>query len=374
MEYSSLYNRLEDLSDLEVVVLLCLIAREHCIIDTERDALDDLENELILIAENIFGLSHATFNCSPETTLEEFSNAVLTHDSERPDFERLSSLTSYETKRSADRQSSRYGRASLDKSSSRVRTATLDDRKVVYFVIAKNFDQVPDLVQIQALELIRTKRIYTRTAFHGAPKTFIFIPLVTSKPRGLSSSFNGHLNDHILMSYYHDPHDGFVNLEESSGWFSDDQGSMSSIVRKPSPGLHKEVDQSYIIREELIDILRQFGDNVTLSTDINCYLQNIVIFLRINRGVAGGISVASTRHFQLLTRCLAALQRIDYVSPSLIALAARRVYRHRISVAEPAGDRSLMYGSTLKAVDLVLADATPEMIIEEVLAEVEAPL
>lgn len=49
MEYSSLHDRIEDLSDIEAVVLLSLVARQHCIIDTEREVLDDLENELILV-------------------------------------------------------------------------------------------------------------------------------------------------------------------------------------------------------------------------------------------------------------------------------------------------------------------------------------
>lgn len=52
MEYPNLHDRIEDLSDLEVVVLLSLIACEHCIIDTERDVLDDLENELILVCNS----------------------------------------------------------------------------------------------------------------------------------------------------------------------------------------------------------------------------------------------------------------------------------------------------------------------------------
>ncbi|EEH09937.1 conserved hypothetical protein [Histoplasma capsulatum G186AR] len=301
------------LSDIEAVVLLCLVARQHCIIDTEREVLDDLENELILIAENIFGLSHATLDCSPSMTVEGFSNAVLAPDAERQGYDRLSPFAaSGEGGRSVDRLSFGGGR-----SSSRVRASVLDDRKVVNVVIAKNFDQAPDHIQLLTLDLIRTKRIYTRTSFHSVPMTFLFIPLIESKPQGLSSSLNLHLH---------------------------------------------------------INALRELSDNVTFSAEISSYLQDIIIALRMNRGVAGGLTPISTRHFQLLARCLAPLQRVDYVFPSLVALAARRVYRHRISITDPANDRSLMYGSTLKAVDLILADASPESIIEQVLEGVEAPL
>lgn len=72
--------------------------------------------------------------------------------------------------------------------------------------------------------------------------------------------------------------------------------------------------------------------------------------------------------------CLAPLQQMDYVCPSLVATAARKVYRHRILLSKPEDDRSILYGSNLKAVGLLLADATAENTIERVLSQVEAPL
>ena len=65
---------------------------------------------------------------------------------------------------------------------------------------------------------------------------------------------------------------------------------------------------------------------------------------------------------------------MDYVCPSLVAAAAKKIYRHRIVIARPEDDRSMQYGSTLNAVEALLADATPENTIERVLAEVEVPL
>lgn len=50
-DYSTLFDKLEGLTDLETAFLLCIIAREHCIIDTEKDAIEDLENELILVGD-----------------------------------------------------------------------------------------------------------------------------------------------------------------------------------------------------------------------------------------------------------------------------------------------------------------------------------
>lgn len=75
-----------------------------------------------------------------------------------------------------------------------------------------------------------------------------------------------------------------------------------------------------------------------------------------------------------LVRCLAPFQHMDYVCPSLVAAAAKKIYRHRIVIPRPEDDRSILYGSTLKAVEVLLSDATPENTIDRVLAEVEVPL
>jgi hypothetical protein len=37
------------LSDLEVALLLCLVAREHCLIETTSDCIHDLAKELALV-------------------------------------------------------------------------------------------------------------------------------------------------------------------------------------------------------------------------------------------------------------------------------------------------------------------------------------
>jgi len=49
MADESLIDKIHNLSDLELATLICLVAQEHCIIDTEPDALDDLVQELELV-------------------------------------------------------------------------------------------------------------------------------------------------------------------------------------------------------------------------------------------------------------------------------------------------------------------------------------
>jgi hypothetical protein len=77
-------------------------------------------------------------------------------------------------------------------------------------VIAKNFNETPEDVQIQALEvslsrwidtgqsliirqLLRSRRIFTKTAVHSTPKIFLFVPVTTQTAAGSSSHLNKHL-------------------------------------------------------------------------------------------------------------------------------------------------------------------------------------
>lgn len=99
-------------------------------------------------------------------------------------------------------------------------------------IIAKNLDEAPRQVQIQALELIMMKRIYTRTSVQSAPKRFLFIAVLAG---GEGPRLTKHLNDHMFISHFHDPEDGFPNLEE----FYNDGTSISSVVKR-SPKLEPE--------------------------------------------------------------------------------------------------------------------------------------
>lgn len=50
MADESLLEKVHDLSDLELAVLLSLIAREHCLISTPPEGVDDLIEELRLVS------------------------------------------------------------------------------------------------------------------------------------------------------------------------------------------------------------------------------------------------------------------------------------------------------------------------------------
>jgi len=71
---------------------------------------------------------------------------------------------------------------------------------------------------------------------------------------------------------------------------------------------------------------------------------------------------------------LAPVHGLDYISPSLVALAARKIYQHRIVIIAPQDERSMQWGSSLDAVKAVLDGVSVEDVVEEVLQSVDEPL
>lgn len=64
------------------------------------------------------------------------------------------------------------------------------------------------------------------------------------------------------------------------------------------------------------------------------------------------------------------------MTPPLVALAARKIYAHRIHITAPEKERSMQYGSDLEAVRQLLDGVTAEDVIEDILGSTgpEVPL
>jgi hypothetical protein len=221
MADESLLDKVHDLSDLELAILLCLISRQHCIISTPAHAVDDLIQELQLIAHKTFGLkSVVVVDCSPSTTLEDFASALLPP---RPGSRSGSPLQT--------RADSYFSAGNLfPHRPSSISPLTAAASHIANVVLAKNLDRAPHAVQIQALELLRTHRIFTRTAVQTAPKQFIFIPVLSAAAGG-DAHVTPHLNDFFFVGHWHDPEDGFVNLDEADDGDAE-TASTGSVVKK----------------------------------------------------------------------------------------------------------------------------------------------
>ncbi|KND93907.1 hypothetical protein TOPH_01500 [Tolypocladium ophioglossoides CBS 100239] len=362
MADDTLLDKVHDLSDLELAILLCLVSREHGMLSTPADAIDDLIQELLLVASQTLGLKCAVVDCTPDTTLEDFASGLLS--TPKPPASSPSLPTRPDSYFVSSPQ--RPPRGSISPL-----TVAPSPSQIANCVLAKNLDRAPRAVQIQALELLRTRRIFTRTSVQTAPKQFVFVPVLEAESGG-EAHVTAHLNDFFSIAHWHDPEDGFVNLEEMDGGEADDRASTGSVVR--SKHLDDVTSKPPLISETEISQLALLSQQVQVDVDVVRYQMNIVSFLRMHRAVAQGITPAATKHFDKLMRCLAPLHKLDYVTPALVGLAARKVYLHRIRITAPEKERSMQWGSKLEAVEAILEDVGPEEVIEDVLEMVTAPL
>ncbi|KPM41274.1 hypothetical protein AK830_g5319 [Neonectria ditissima] len=364
MADDGLLDKVHALSDLELALLLCLISREHCLVSTPSDAIEDLLQELQLVATKTFGLSWVVVDCNPTTTLEDFAAALLIPHQLPPSHTRSDS-----PHRPARGDSYFVSRPPSNRSTPLSPRAS--SSQIANVVLAKNLDRAPQAVQIQALELLRTRRIFTRTSVQTAPKQFVFIPVLEA-PSGGEARVTAHLNDFLYIAYWHNPDDGFVNLEEHDVGDGADTASTGSVVKR---GIGEDGSTAPpLILETEISHLGTLSQQVQVDIEIVRYQMNIISFLRMHRAVAGGITPTATKHFAQLMRCLAPLHRLDHITPALIGLAARKVYLHRIQLTPPEKERSMQWGSRIEAVQALLEDVGPEDIIEDVLGMVTAPL
>lgn len=334
-------SKIAELGDLELAILVCLVARQHCIFSTNATSTEGLQNELRLICSSIFGLTPAVIQCSASTTVDEFSEAMLVEvtsndldDAEQGYFRARPTL-------SVDFTPTR-GRSPGKPSSN-----TLDDRRIADVIIAANLDQADEAVQIQALELIRTRRIFTRTAMHSASKDFMVLAISSAS----ESRLNHHLNDLFCMSHFHPEEDGLP--------FQDGQ-----LSKEAMPSLS---------RDEISE-LRTLADHARHTPEIAAYMHHICVFMKNSRYIQGGVTATATRQLRVLAKALAPLHGLDYVPPSLVALAVRKIYPHRIVLVTTETERSVQWGSDPSAIKALLEGFTIEDAIEDVLASVGTPL
>ncbi|KAL3474126.1 hypothetical protein BJX99DRAFT_260684 [Aspergillus californicus] len=315
-----------ELSNLELALLLCLAGQEHCLIETADGTINDVAAELALICSQTYGLTYKVVELSDSTALEEFRDQIC------------------------------------------LPTRREESHRTFDVVIAKNLDLASESVQLEVLELMRSKKLVLGDDTLEAPAHFLFVPVIVHDSGQVYPKLNAHLNDNLIISHLHDADDGYVYLEDDD-WQSEGHASQSSVVHRTSaPESHHPS-----IERELLNRIQHTGKRVRVTAELVRYQQDIVVFLRLSRAVAGGISARSNIQFTKLAKLLAVMHGIDYLTPSIVALAAKKVFRHRIVVAKPEDDRSLQYGSDLAAVARVLEYATPDTILESVLM-LEAPL
>ena len=126
---------------------------------------------------------------------------------------------------------------------------------------------------------------------------------------------------------------------------------MSSVLRSSPRQPSTSFGRVPSISDADLDFLRNAMPQVRMSAEIAAYLHNIIVFMRLHRYIAGGVSAGATRQVRTTVKALAVLHGISYVTPSLVALAVQKVYPHRLVLATVKTERSMQYGSDALAVE-----------------------
>ncbi|KAI0201242.1 hypothetical protein F4808DRAFT_425796 [Astrocystis sublimbata] len=405
MADEGLAQKARELGDIDLAALLCLISREHCIISTEAEYLDDLTAELQLVASRTFGLRSVAVDCTPHTTLDELVAAIHLPPPV------ASSPPSPLRTRASHTHTNTYHPP----------TPAQPQQQIANVILARNLDSASKVVQIQCLELMRTRRIFTRTAVHACPKQFLLVAVLGSGSAG-QARLTKHLNDHFYISHWQDPEDGFPHLDgdDADGMAAgellqtagnggnatrerqrdqnddDDndtasQASSASVVRRvPSTPIlsnsHSAATNqnnanktqnrtTSLFSETDLSTLSTLSLQIHTDIEVQRYLLNIVAFLRMHRAVEpGSVPPSATTHFRALVRSLAALHGLDFATPELVQLAARKIYAHHLVIVAPGRERSMQWGSDLGAVKALLEGVQPEDVVEDVLGMVDVPL
>ncbi|GAB7345669.1 hypothetical protein MBLNU457_3953t2 [Dothideomycetes sp. NU457] len=354
-------SEVQYVGDLGLACLLCLIAEQHGIITASNP--DDVANVLEGICRDAFHLSVGSVDCANGLTLDEFRQGVL-----------VPSRTGYDSSPMNTPHYERSLPSFAPASKTRPRTPSLDDRKIANVVIARNLDQADYYVQIQALELIRTKRLFSHTAMHHSSKVFVLIALNDSSS---SRRMDPHLNDLFSICHHHEaPTDGSesdaasIRRQPSLS----DAASFSSVLRSQPSRQTSYAVQSQLLSHADLEQLRLLASKVTITAEVSAYIHNVVISMRLHRYVAGGISALATRHLKNTVRAMAVLHGLSYVTPSLVGLAAQKTYPHRLILATSDTERSIRWGSDPAAVAQNMKGVTTQSAILAVLDSVETPL
>ncbi|KAI1738509.1 hypothetical protein F4680DRAFT_425114 [Xylaria scruposa] len=437
MAEEGLVHKVRELGDIDLAALLCLISREHCIISTDAEYLDDLTVELQLVASRTFGLSSAVVDCTPETTLDNLVTAIQLQPQPQPPTPQPTHGPRTPSPLHARGSEAHTGaHHSISNIGSyfplQQQQPQQPQQQIANVILARNLDTAPKAVQIQCLELMRTRRIFTRTAVQACPKQFLLVAVLASESAG-QARLTKHLNDHFYISHWQDPEDGFPHLDQDEdGTEAEDshaegnkgdisntyrtrredpdddddaasQASSASVVRRtrssktpsiPTPAgrggqytatkdwaqesfqardAHTERNQ--IFTETDISTLSTLSLQIHVDIEVQRYQMNIIAFLRLHRAVTpGSVPPVATTHFRMLIRSLAALHGLDFATPELVQLAARKIYAHHIVVVPPERERSMQWGSDLEAVKALLEDVQPEDVVEDVLGTVDVPL
>lgn len=129
-----------------------------------------------------------------------------------------------------------------------------------------------------------------------------------------------------------------------------------------------------LVTHQEVEALSSQTSQVVIIPEIKVYMQDIVVFLRTHRLVRKGVSPKAVKDFERLLRAFCVLYGKLYATPSLVALAARKIFPLKIELCDPEDEPTVHYGSDINLLSKWVSRWDAEMVIDDVLNNVTAPL
>ncbi|KAK7204374.1 hypothetical protein BZA70DRAFT_311495 [Myxozyma melibiosi] len=344
-------------ADLFVGILTSLISKQQAIVTVDRDVyLNFTEQMILLVGSNIFGFTTKTVVCTPDMTTDEFAEAILLKNEHVPGgFSALpAQLGPTPVNEKTDQEWSWNGIGSRRPVSGPPGSA----ESLPNLVVIRDLDSSSNYVQAQLLEILRTKNLASSKGVVITPPQFLVVPLLSRNT--MRRHLFPYLLDHFFLSHNYIP----GNVDEAQVEF----GKWTPEIELPPIASHR------LFLPKEIEYLTATISSIVIGAEIRRYMHDIMVFLRMHRAIRGGISARASRDFELLVRCLCPLHGLNYATPAIVKIAARKTYTHRITVPSPEDERSMAYGSDVEAVTKFLQFWTPDLVLDDVLDSVPIPL
>lgn len=144
----TLVDKAQELGDLELAVLLCLVANEHCIIEADAQDIKHAEKELRTLCRSTFGLKSAELRFDKDSSINDFGEGILIQDDERVVTPRIG--------RNGMQKDSFFSSGDAEirrRDAERPLEGDGEERRIADVVIVRDLNLACHQVQIQALEV-----------------------------------------------------------------------------------------------------------------------------------------------------------------------------------------------------------------------------
>ncbi|KAG5366546.1 hypothetical protein CJU89_0979 [Yarrowia sp. B02] len=225
------------------------------------------------------------------------------------------------------------------------------DKQLMPFLILRNVASLSNECQALLLEVLQTGKTTYRGVTYSKPPGFLLLSVSKNDVYMFE-----YLRDEFFV--YHECHvDSEVNIGQLIESISEE--------RTASPPLMTAAD---------IKMLHDKASKVSIVAELQRYMQDIIVHIRCHRVVARAIKPKAARDFTLFVRHMCVLNDSDFATPSVIAVAARKLLPSSVHIASPEFEPSLAYGSDYKLIEEYITSWDGALVVEDVLNRVKAPV